>query len=111
MVATGGPGLLNRTRECATIDRLVSSVRDGASGGLVVRGEAGIGKTGLLRDATERANGFRVAPLVGVQAEMELVFAGLHQLVRGNARPDRGASGAAAGCAAGCARHGLGERA
>ena len=47
---------------------------------LVLRGEAGIGKTALLEFAAERATGCRVARAVGVQAEMELAFAGLHQL-------------------------------
>jgi hypothetical protein len=47
---------------------------------LVVRGEAGMGKTALLEYATQRASGCRVARVAGVQAEMELAFAGLHQL-------------------------------
>ncbi len=47
---------------------------------LAVRGEAGIGKTALLRDCARRASGFRVARIAGVESEMELPFAGLHQL-------------------------------
>ena len=47
---------------------------------LVIRGEAGIGKTALLRYAARQASGFRVAQLTGVEAEMELPFAGTHQL-------------------------------
>ena len=47
---------------------------------LVIRGEAGIGKTALLRYAARQASGFRVAQLTGVEAEMELPFAGIHQL-------------------------------
>src|SRR6185295_2012407 len=47
---------------------------------LVLRGEAGIGKTALLDYVAEQADGCRVVRVVGVQAEMELAFAGLHQL-------------------------------
>ena len=60
--------------------RLLDQVRSGESAALVVRGEAGIGKTALLDQSAERAWGFQVARIVGMQSEMELPFAGLHQL-------------------------------
>ena len=52
----------------------------GSSAVLVIRGEAGIGKTALLRYAARQASGFRVAQVAGVEAEMELPFSGIHQL-------------------------------
>jgi DNA-binding CsgD family transcriptional regulator len=47
---------------------------------LVLRGEAGVGKTALLEYASELASGFRSVQVAGVQSDMELAFAGLHQL-------------------------------
>ena len=73
-------GLLGRHSECETLDRLMRSVRSGESQVLVLRGEAGIGKTALLEYVAEQASGWRVLRATGVQAEMELAFAGLHQL-------------------------------
>src|SRR3954471_14295847 len=73
-------GLLGRRSEAATLDRLLEAVRAGESRALVLRGEPGVGKTALLEHAGERATGCRVAHAAGVQAEMELAFAGLHQL-------------------------------
>src|SRR5580698_2199949 len=72
--------LIGRGRECGTLDRLIEAVRAGESRSLVVRGEPGAGKTVLLDYLARRAGGFRVARAVGVQSEMELAFAGLHQL-------------------------------
>jgi DNA-binding CsgD family transcriptional regulator len=80
MAATLASGFLDRTSEREVLDRLVSHVREGESGVLVIRGEAGIGKTALLRYAARHASGFRVARVTGVEAEMELPFAGIHQL-------------------------------
>jgi DNA-binding CsgD family transcriptional regulator len=76
--------LRDRHSECDTLDRLVDAVRAGESRALVVRGEPGVGKTALLEYMVERASrrGPRVARVVGVQSEMELAFAGLHQLCR-----------------------------
>ena len=62
------------------LDRLVESVCAGKSRTLVVRGDPGVGKTVLLDYLVDRAQGCRVARTVGVQSEMELAFAGLHQL-------------------------------
>jgi DNA-binding CsgD family transcriptional regulator len=72
--------LYGRQSECAALDELLVAVRSGRSGALVVRGEAGIGKSALLEYATTRASGFRVARATGVESEMELAFAGLQQL-------------------------------
>ena len=72
--------LLDRDREREVLDGLLANVRGGQSAVLVIRGEAGIGKTALLRYAARQAAGFRVAQVTGVQAEMELPFAGTHQL-------------------------------
>src|ERR671916_1069415 len=80
MAATGAPGLLGRSTERGVLDRVLANVRGGQSAVLVVRGEAGIGKTALLRYAARQASGFRVAQVTGVEAEMELPFAGIHQL-------------------------------
>ena len=80
MSTTRGPGFVGRTSERQVLDGLLAKVRGGESGVLVIRGEAGIGKTALLRYTARQASGFRLAPLTGVQAEMELPFAGVHQL-------------------------------
>ena len=72
--------LLNRHAERATLGRLLEAARAGHSAVLVVRGAPGIGKTALLEAAIEAAAGFRVARTVGVESEMELAFAALHQL-------------------------------
>jgi DNA-binding CsgD family transcriptional regulator len=80
MVGTRGPGFLGRTTERDVLDGLLARVRAGKSEALVIRGEAGIGKTALLRYAARQASGFQVVQLTGVEAEMELPFAGIHQL-------------------------------
>ncbi len=72
--------LIGRHRECGMLDRLVEAVRAGESGVLVIHGEPGVGKTALLDYLAGRAGGLRIARVAGVQSEMELVFAGLHQL-------------------------------
>src|SRR4051812_12652967 len=72
--------LLGRGTECQVLDRLLGEVDRGRSAVLVVRGEAGVGKTALLHYCARQATGFRVARIVGVESEMELPFAGLHQL-------------------------------
>src|SRR6266567_4313081 len=73
-------GLLDRLGERAAVDRVLDQARAGSSAVLVVRGEPGIGKTALLGYAAGRALGFRVVRAWGVESEMELAFAGLHQL-------------------------------
>jgi AAA ATPase domain len=78
--ATGASQFLNRNREREHLDSLLADVRAGHSAALVLRGEAGVGKTALLRYAAQQASGFRTAQIAGVEAEMELPFAGMHQL-------------------------------
>jgi len=74
--------MIGRHPECAALDRLVEAVRAGESRALVVRGDPGAGKTALLDYLARGASaaGCRVARAAGVQTEMELAFAGLHQL-------------------------------
>ena len=72
--------LRGRHSECAVLDGLVDQVRGGRSGVLVHAGEPGIGKTALLRHLVEAASGFMVVRCVGVESEMELAFAALHDL-------------------------------
>jgi predicted ATPase len=75
-----GTGLLDRHGERAAVDRVLDQARAGSSAVLVVLGEPGIGKTALLDYAAGRALGFRVVRAWGIESEMELAFAGLHQL-------------------------------
>ena len=74
------PGLTDRHAECDVLGRLVAAVRAGESRALVVHGEPGVGKTALLEYLAGQASGCRVAHAGGVQSEMELAFAVLHQL-------------------------------
>src|SRR5246500_1746490 len=74
-------GLTDRRAECSVLDRLVYAVLAGASRVLVVHGEPGVGKSALLDYLSGRAAGCRVARATGVESEMELAFAGLHQLL------------------------------
>jgi hypothetical protein len=79
--AAGGAGQLRgRGAECDALDRLAGAVRAGESRALVVYGEPGVGKTALLDYVAGQASGCRVARAAGVQSEMELAFAGVHQL-------------------------------
>jgi DNA-binding CsgD family transcriptional regulator len=80
MAVSLASGFLDRASEREVLDRLLAHVREGQSAVLVIRGEAGIGKTALLRYAARHASGFRVAQVTGAEAEMELPFAGIHQL-------------------------------
>lgn len=72
--------LLGRGDECAMLDGLIDDVRRGESRSLVLRGEAGIGKTALLKRLIESASDLTVGRAVGIESEMELAFASLHQL-------------------------------
>jgi DNA-binding CsgD family transcriptional regulator len=72
--------LVGRQAECGVLDQLAHAVRAGESRALVVRGDLGVGKTALLDYLAGRAPGCRVARAAGAQSEMELAFAGLHQL-------------------------------
>jgi Cdc6-like AAA superfamily ATPase len=83
---TGGRGpsgetrLRGRDQECALLDELVSSVRRGQSRSLVLKGEAGIGKTALLEYLVDSVPDLSVARATGIESDMELAYAGLHQL-------------------------------
>ena len=81
---THASGVLGRDRELAAIRKLVEGATHGRSGLLVLRGEAGIGKSTLLDTAAAEASGVRVRTLRarGVEFEAELTFAGLHELLR-----------------------------
>jgi DNA-binding CsgD family transcriptional regulator len=72
--------LLGRHAEVRALDGLLSAVRSGHSGVLVVRGEPGIGKSALIEGLVQSASEFMTLRAVGVESEMELPFAGLHQL-------------------------------
>jgi DNA-binding CsgD family transcriptional regulator len=72
--------LRGRRAERVELDRLLEAIHAGQSAVLVLRGEAGIGKTALVEYAAERGKGCRALRAVGVESEMELPFAGLHQL-------------------------------
>jgi DNA-binding CsgD family transcriptional regulator len=73
--------LTGRRNERDVLDRLIDAVGAGESRALVLRGEPGVGKTALLEYVVEQASGFQVVRAAGVQSEMELAFAGLHQLL------------------------------
>jgi DNA-binding CsgD family transcriptional regulator len=72
--------LVDRRTERSALDSLIASARGGLGSALVLRGEPGIGKTALLDYAIGSASGFRIARAGGVESEMELAYAGLHQL-------------------------------
>ena len=72
--------LLGRAEECALLDGLLDDIRRGESRSLVLRGDAGIGKTALLKHLVESASDLTVARAVGVESDMELAYASLHQL-------------------------------
>jgi hypothetical protein len=100
--------LTDRRAESARLGRLLADARARRSAVLVLHGEPGIGKTALLGYVAERAHGFRVVQTAGVESEMELPFAGLHQLcgpmLDGLTRlppPQRDALGTAFGLSAG----------
>jgi len=80
MLTAEPPRLLGRHNECEALDRLVANVRAGQSAVLVIRGEPGVGKSALLAFLVQGAAGCRIARAAGVESEMELPFAGLHQL-------------------------------
>jgi DNA-binding CsgD family transcriptional regulator len=73
-------GLIGRGAQCRQLDELLTAVCAGQSKALVVRGEPGIGKTALLEYVAAHAVDCRVERATGVQSELELAFAGLHQL-------------------------------
>ena len=74
------PAFRGRARERQALDGLLDRVRDGESAVLVIRGEAGIGKTALMHYCARQASGCQLAQIHGVESEMELPLAALHQL-------------------------------
>jgi DNA-binding CsgD family transcriptional regulator/tetratricopeptide (TPR) repeat protein len=80
--SSGGRGqrLRGRAGECDTLGNLISGAQSGNSQILVIRGEAGVGKTALLAYVAEQAATFRTTQVAGVESDMELAFAGLQQL-------------------------------
>jgi DNA-binding CsgD family transcriptional regulator len=104
------PELLDREEERAALDGLLEDLRSGRGRVLVVRGEAGVGKSALLEYLAGAATGVRVARAAGVESEMELAFAGLHLLcaplldrLEGLPGPQRDALGVAFGLREGAA--------
>src|SRR5271165_4740322 len=80
MAAPRTPAFRGRTRERQVLDGLLDRVRGGESAVLVIRGEAGVGKTALMRYCARQASGCRLVQIDSVEFEMELPFAALHQL-------------------------------
>jgi DNA-binding CsgD family transcriptional regulator len=76
----GPTGLRGRSTECATLDRMVASVRVGESRALVLRGEAGVGKTALLDYLAKSASDLRIVRAAGMESEMALPSASVHQV-------------------------------
>jgi len=111
------PALLNRTTERTVLDDLLGDLRSGRGRALVVRGEAGVGKSALLDYLAGAAADMRVARAAGVESEMELAFASLHQLcapllgrLEGLPGPQRDALATAFGLRAGPAHPALCQR-
>ncbi|WP_369226978.1 AAA family ATPase [Streptomyces sp. R39] len=80
MIASPFTDLVGRHRECAALDDLLAGLREGESRVLVVRGEAGIGKSVLLKYLATQASRVKVTWAHGIEADMELPYASLHQL-------------------------------
>ena len=80
MVLGGAPSFRGRARERATLDGMLDRVREGTSAVLVIRGEAGIGKTALMQYCARQASGCRVTQIAGVESELEMPLAAMHQL-------------------------------
>ena len=92
--------LFGRDAERARIGELLDGARESRSGVLVLRGEAGAGKTALLEEAREQAADMLVLSGGGIESEAELPFAALHQLAAPDSRADGRASRSAGGRAA-----------
>ncbi|WP_433167028.1 helix-turn-helix transcriptional regulator [Kribbella sp. CA-247076] len=108
MSATQLPNLVGRRQECRLLDELLSGLRAGDSAVRVIRGDAGIGKSVLLQYVAAQATGVTMTRAQGVEADMELAYASLHQLctpflavIDGLPGPQRDALRVAFGVAAG----------
>ena len=72
--------LLGRRAECEELDGVLADALAGRSRVVVLRGEAGAGKSALLHYVSERSDGWQLARAVGIESELELAYSGLHQL-------------------------------
>jgi DNA-binding CsgD family transcriptional regulator len=79
--ADGPLELIGRVQEQATVEGLIQQARQGLSSVLVIRGEAGIGKTALIEHATSSSPDLVSTRVIGFEAEVQLGFAGLHRLL------------------------------
>jgi DNA-binding CsgD family transcriptional regulator len=82
LASSGLRSLVGRERELARLEKLLGTVRGGGSAALVLHGEPGVGKSALLDQLTASAAGFEVVRATGVEGEVDLPYAGLHQLCR-----------------------------
>ena len=82
MVGRAPPAFRGRSRERAALDGSLDRVREGTSAVLVLRGGAGIGKTALMQYCARQASGCLVAQIDGVESELEMPFAAIHQLCK-----------------------------
>jgi DNA-binding CsgD family transcriptional regulator len=73
--------LVGRDRELASIEAALGAARRGEPAALLLHGEPGVGKTALLRAAVARADDLRILGATGIEAESELAFAGLAELL------------------------------
>ncbi|GAB3980004.1 hypothetical protein GCM10027615_57600 [Plantactinospora veratri] len=73
--------LYGRSAELSRLDEVIVRARDGSGGAVVLRGEAGVGKTALLDAAAARAGAMRVLRTTGIEPESDLAFAALHQVL------------------------------
>ncbi|MGW3497140.1 AAA family ATPase [Streptomyces sp. NPDC001020] len=73
--------LYGRSAEISALDEVIARARDGSGGAVVLRGEAGVGKTALLDAAAARGGAMRVLRTTGVESESDLAFAALHQVL------------------------------
>ncbi|WP_127502635.1 BREX system ATP-binding domain-containing protein [Actinoplanes solisilvae] len=80
-MAANPSGLFGRRQERAALDRLLKDVSGGSGRVLVMRGEAGSGKTALISYVSARAQKLQVLPVAGVESEQEMPYGGLHQLL------------------------------
>lgn len=82
MTAVPSAALVGRAAETTRVADLLAAAQEGRSGVLVLRGEAGVGKSALLADAVSRASDFTVLRGVGIESESELAYAALHLILR-----------------------------
>ena len=103
--------LVGRAVEWLRVGRVIDDARGGRCRALVVRGEAGIGKTALLERAAAEADGLRVLRVAGIESEAEIPFAGLQVLLARFSEPVRRVARSAGSGVAGRFRHRYGRRA